>query len=166
MASRAVAVLGARAEIAGRRRLDAASKWPRSRNRWREDRPVPVQRTWADRGTSEADARARQQSNTGSLADLSRRFWGLAVITGIAAGVGAIVMMAVLHSVQHVAFSDQSGEYSAAAARHGDLRRVAVLAAGGIVTGLGCGSCAGFSAGPEVSRPPWCGPGAGAYRCR
>jgi chloride channel protein, CIC family len=89
------------------------------------------------RGASDAGARALQQSNTGSLADLSRRFWLLAVLTGIGAGVGAILMMAVLRSVQHVAFSYNSGEYSAAAARHGDLRRVAVLAVGGVVTGLG-----------------------------
>jgi CIC family chloride channel protein len=84
-----------------------------------------------------ADHRARQQSNTGSLADLSRRFWLLTVITGVAAGLGAIVMMAVLRFVQHVAFNYHSGEYSAAAAAHSDLRRLAVLAAGGLLTGLG-----------------------------
>jgi CIC family chloride channel protein len=89
------------------------------------------------RRAPDADLRARQQLNTGSLAGLSWRFWLLAVITGIAAGLAGIVMMAVLRSVQHVVFSYHSGEYSAAAARHSDLRRVAVLAAGGLATGLG-----------------------------
>jgi hypothetical protein len=41
------------------------------------------------------DDRARRQSNTGSLGELSARFWLLAVLTGIAAGAGAIVMMPV-----------------------------------------------------------------------
>lgn len=89
------------------------------------------------RHPSDADPRARQQSNTGSLADLSRRFWVLSVDTGVVAGLGAIAMMAVLRSVQHVAFSYHSGEYSAAAARHSDLRRLAVLGVGGLATGLG-----------------------------
>lgn len=83
------------------------------------------------------DVRAGQQSNTGSLAELSRRFWLLAVITGVAAGVGAIAMMAVLRFVQHISFGYQVGDYSAAAARHGDVRRVAVLVGGGLATGVG-----------------------------
>jgi H+/Cl- antiporter ClcA len=83
------------------------------------------------------DARARQQSNTGSLGELSPRFWCLALATGVAAGVGAIAMMAVLRGVQHAVFSYHAGEYSAAVARHGDLRRVAVLAGGGLAAGIG-----------------------------
>lgn len=58
-------------------------------------------------------------------------------MTGVAAGVGAIVMMAVLRAVQHAAFSYSSGEYSAAAAAHGDLRRVLVVLGGGLVAGAG-----------------------------
>lgn len=83
------------------------------------------------------DRAARQQANTGTLRGLSARFWLLTVLTGVAAGAGAIAMMAVLHAVQHLAFSYHSGEYSAAVARHGDLRRVVVLAVGGVVVGLG-----------------------------
>jgi chloride channel protein, CIC family len=73
----------------------------------------------------------------GSLADLSPSFWGLAVATGVAAGVGAIAMMALLHAVQHAAFSYRTGEYSTAVARHGDLRRLLVVFCGGVVAGAG-----------------------------
>jgi chloride channel protein, CIC family len=86
---------------------------------------------------SGVDAGARQQSHAGSLGELAPRFWWLAVATGLMAGGGAIGMMAVLRAVQHAVFSYHSGQYSAAAARHGDLRRVAVLGGGGLATGLG-----------------------------
>lgn len=83
------------------------------------------------------DRAAHQQANTGTLVGLSSRFWLLAVVTGVAAGFGAILMLLVLHAVQHAAFSYHAGEYSAAVARHGDLRRVLIVAAGGVVAGVG-----------------------------
>jgi CIC family chloride channel protein len=83
------------------------------------------------------DRAAQRQANTGTLRGLSTRFWVLAVLTGIAAGAGAIVMMLILHAVQHVAFGYHSGEYSTAVAHHSDLRRVIVLVIGGVVAGVG-----------------------------
>jgi len=59
------------------------------------------------------------------------------VLTGIAAGLGAMLMMGVLRAVQHLAFDYHSGEYSTAVARHSDVRLVVVLAIGGVVTGVG-----------------------------
>lgn len=73
----------------------------------------------------------------GTLRDLSPRFWLLTAATGVAAGFGAIAMIAVLRAVQHDAFSYHSGFYSTAVAHHSDLRRVVVLAIGGLVTGVG-----------------------------
>ena len=46
-------------------------------------------------------------------------------------------MMALLRAVQHAAFDYHTGEYSAAAAAHGDLRRMLVLVGGGVVAGIG-----------------------------
>lgn len=86
---------------------------------------------------SEPDPRADQQANTGTLKELPPRFWLLAVLTGIAAGVGAIAMIAVLKLAQHLAFSYRTGPFSNAVAHHGDLRRVGVLAIGGLITGVG-----------------------------
>ncbi len=83
------------------------------------------------------DRAARQQANTGTLRGLSPRFWVLTVLTGIAAGVAAIALMAILHAVQHAAFGYHSGEYSTAVANHSDLRRVVVLVIGGVVAGVG-----------------------------
>jgi H+/Cl- antiporter ClcA len=85
-----------------------------------------------------AQGRGVEQANVAPrLADLPLRFWVLVVLTGIAAGLGAMLMMAVLRAVQHLAFDYHSGEYSRAAASHGDLRLVVVLAVGGLVTGAG-----------------------------
>jgi chloride channel protein, CIC family len=83
------------------------------------------------------DARADQQANTGTLAGLPVRFWVLVVATGVAAGAGAIASIAVLRAVQHAAFGYHSGLYSTAVAHRSDLRRVVVLAVGGLVTGVG-----------------------------
>ena len=71
------------------------------------------------------------------LADLSLRFWVLLVLTGIAAGLGAMAMMAVLRAVQHAALGYHLGEYSTAALHVSGVRLVAVLAVGGLVTGVG-----------------------------
>lgn len=83
------------------------------------------------------DPRAEQQANTGTLGDLTPRFWAVAAATGVIAGIGAIAMIAVLRAVQHLAFSYRTGPYSNAVAHHGDLRRVGVLAVGGLITGIG-----------------------------
>ncbi|HTU84201.1 MAG TPA: chloride channel protein [Solirubrobacteraceae bacterium] len=84
------------------------------------------------------DARGTWQANLrASAGTLTPRFWCLAAVTGVAAGIGAIAMMAVLRAVQHAAFSYHTGEYSTAAAAHGDLRRMLVVIGGGIVAGIG-----------------------------
>jgi H+/Cl- antiporter ClcA len=61
----------------------------------------------------------------------------LLVLTGIAAGLGAMAMMAVLRAVQHAALGYHLGEYSTAALHVSSVRLVAVLAIGGLVTGVG-----------------------------
>ncbi|MHB8329038.1 MAG: chloride channel protein, partial [Acidimicrobiales bacterium] len=84
------------------------------------------------------DSQGEEQANvTPRLADLSPRFWALLVLTGIAAGLGAMVMMGILRTVQHAALGYHSGEYSIAASHRSDLRLVVVLAVGGLVTGVG-----------------------------
>jgi CIC family chloride channel protein len=81
--------------------------------------------------------RADAQANVGGIGELTPRFWALAVLTGIAAGFGAIVMMVLLHAVQHAAFSYHTGPYSTAAAARSALRRVLVVLGGGVVAGVG-----------------------------
>lgn len=84
------------------------------------------------------DPRGTKQANVPSLfADFSFSFWILVVLTGIAAGVGAIVMMAILRAVQHLSFQYHTGEFSTAVGHHSFVRRVIILAIGGLITGLG-----------------------------
>jgi CIC family chloride channel protein len=84
------------------------------------------------------DPRGAEQANVPPrLGDLPPRFWVLIVLTGVGAGLGAMAMMGVLRTVQHLAFGYHSGEYSNAVEHHSDLRLVVVLAVGGLVTGVG-----------------------------
>jgi H+/Cl- antiporter ClcA len=84
------------------------------------------------------DSQGEEQPNvTPRLADLSLRFWVLLALTGVAAGIGAMAMMGILRAVQHAAFDYHTGTYSNAVSHHSDLRLAAVLAIGGLVTGLG-----------------------------
>jgi chloride channel protein, CIC family len=110
---------------------------------------------------AEADPRAGQQANTGTLKGLPPRFWLVAVLTGAAAGGGAILMIAVLRGVQHLAFGYHSGEYSTAVAHHSDARRVVVLAIGGLVTGVGLWIMRRYlgGTGGQPTRVVWSGKG-------
>jgi chloride channel protein, CIC family len=84
------------------------------------------------------DGRGSWQANLrASASALTPRFWLLTAVTGVAAGIGAIVMMALLRAVQHAAFSYRGGEYSTAAAARGDLRLMLVVIGGGVVAGIG-----------------------------
>ena len=86
---------------------------------------------------AKADPRSLEQANVPSrLSDLPGRFWLMAALTGVAAGLGAIVMMATLRTVQHVAFAYHGGEFSTAVAHAADSRTLLVLAIGGLGTGL------------------------------
>ncbi len=84
------------------------------------------------------DPRGTKQANVASrFADFPFHFWILVVLTGIVAGIGAIVMMAILHGIQHLSFQYHKGEFSTAVAHHSNLRRVLVLASGGFISGVG-----------------------------
>ncbi len=84
------------------------------------------------------DRRAFEQANIPSrLQDLSLKFWILLVLVGGAAGLGALLMMGILHEAQHLAFHYQSGPFSVAVAHRSDARRLGVLVVDGAVTGGG-----------------------------
>jgi CIC family chloride channel protein len=81
----------------------------------------------------------------------------LVVLTGIGAGVGAILMMGVLRVVQHLAFDYHTGEFSTAVAAHSAERLVIVLAIGGMITGVGLWALRRFtgSTGGEPTEVVW-----------
>lgn len=63
---------------------------------------VPYDRVSRKRRTSGERVRARPQANlVSSVTDYGVRFWVAAGASGVGAGLGAVVMMAILHTVQH-----------------------------------------------------------------
>ncbi len=63
-------------------------------------------------------------------------FWGMVVLTGIAAGLLGDELMLLLHGVQHLVFGYQSGSFVAGVAHDSGLRRVVSLAVAGLIGGV------------------------------
>lgn len=100
--------------------------------RVREPSPLIPWRLPSGRGATE------QPNATGDGdARLTAAFWALLVLTGIATGLFADLMMAVLHLFEHLAFGYSSGgSLESSVRRTGDLRRLAALLAAGLFGGI------------------------------
>lgn len=64
-------------------------------------------------------------------------FWLLAVISGVAAGLGGIAMMKLLHFVQHIAWDYHMGTFLDAVEKTSYYHRWGVVIAAGILAGIG-----------------------------
>ncbi|MDA8310512.1 MAG: chloride channel protein [Actinomycetota bacterium] len=65
----------------------------------------------------------------------SWRFWLVAVLVGIGAGLGAGALMTILHAVQHVAYGYRRGDFQTGVRQGPPWRRVVVLMGAGVVLG-------------------------------
>lgn len=81
---------------------------------------------------------ATEQPNATGDGDaaLTLVFWGMVVLTGIAAGLFGDLLMLLLFTMQHLAFGYHTGPLEAAVARVPDVRRLVVLLIAGTVGGL------------------------------
>jgi H+/Cl- antiporter ClcA len=86
--------------------------------------------------------------------------------TGIAAGLFGDAMMALLHTVQHIAFGNSSGDFLAAVSAAPVWRRVASLAAAGVFGGLAWYGLRHYTRGEksEVDDVLWNGTGLLSFR--
>lgn len=66
----------------------------------------------------------------------SPRFWGVLVAVGIGAGLGAVVLMALLRAVQHLAYDYSSGSFLAGVDAAPLSRRVVALVLAGLIAGI------------------------------
>jgi chloride channel protein, CIC family len=78
----------------------------------------------------------------------------LVVLIGVAAGVGGAALIGLLHAVQHLAWSYETGHFLEGTERSSDARRVLVLACGGVIAGVGAIGLA-LLGGGEVSEALW-----------
>jgi CIC family chloride channel protein len=101
------------------------------RVRSRQPRPLLPHRVRSGRGATE------QPNAVDDVAELTARFWLLVVLTGVAAGLAGVGMLAILHAVEHLAYGYSHGSFPTAVRRAAGSRRIIVLAVGGMVTGIG-----------------------------
>jgi CIC family chloride channel protein len=100
--------------------------------RIREPLPLLKNRVRSGRGATE------QPNATGDAGvDLTPRFWLAVVATAVAAGLFGVLMMVILHTVEHHAYGYRRGGFEAGVVHAGADRRVLVLAVAGLVTGAG-----------------------------
>jgi CIC family chloride channel protein len=104
----------------------------RTNERVRVPAPVIGRRVASGRGATE-------QPNAGpdGEAALTARFWVLVVVTGVATGLLADLMMAVLFHVEHAAYAYRSGSFLTAVSAVSAGRRIVDLLIAGVVGGLG-----------------------------
>src|SRR5436305_2426311 len=93
----------------------------------------------------------------GIVASYSARFWGIVIVVGVVAGVGASVLVGLLHLVEHLAYGYRSGPFLDGVAAAASWRRVAALlvAAAVVAIGLYVLGRLPVSGGTEVSEAVW-----------
>lgn len=93
----------------------------------------------------------------GILAGYSARFWLLVLVIGVAAGVGASVMMALLKLAEHLSYGYRRGSYLDDLSLGSGLHRVVVLLLAGLRIGGGVTVLhrLPISGGAEVSEALW-----------
>ncbi len=91
----------------------------------------------------------------GIVASYSVRFWALVVLIGVAAGLGAVVMIDLLRGVQHLAWSYHRGDFLEGVQRTSAVHRLLVLACGGAIAGFGVLALDRLGGAAEVSEAIW-----------
>ena len=127
--------------------------------RQREPAPLVAHRLPSGRGAME------QPNNTNDTARLTVRFWLMLLATAIATGLLGSLMMAVLHTTQHLAFGYSSGPFGKAVAHAPDRRRFLALLIGGAVVGPAWYLLRRVTAGStDVDDAVWTGTGELGFR--
>jgi chloride channel protein, CIC family len=95
----------------------------------------------------------------GIVAGYSSRFWLLVVVIGVATGVGASALMALLKLTEHLAYGYRRGPYLDGIEVGSDLHRVIVLLLAGVIVAGGAAVLHRLptSGGTEVSEALWLG---------
>jgi CIC family chloride channel protein len=93
----------------------------------------------------------------GIVASYNPTFWALVVVIGLIAGAAGAALMELLHAIEHLAWSYQSGTFLAAVEATTAAHRVLVLLGAGVIAGVGgllLKRLHGFGGG-EVSEAVW-----------
>jgi len=92
----------------------------------------------------------------GIVASYRAGFWILVVAIGVIAGLGGALLMVLLRTVEHLAWSYRSGTFLDGVQGVSGLHRVVVLAAAGVIAGVGVVALGRLRAGrAEVSSAVW-----------
>ncbi len=91
----------------------------------------------------------------GIVASFGVRFWALVAAVGVAAGLAAAALIAILRLVQHAAWDYHSGQFLDAVQRTSGGGRVLVLLIGGVVAGAGALAFARLGGASEVPEAIW-----------
>ncbi len=93
----------------------------------------------------------------GIVAGYSLRFWGLVVALGVTTGIAGALLMALLYTVQHLAWGYHSGTFLAGVQAAPSWRHIVVLLAAAVIVGAGALLLERLSSsgGGEISESLW-----------
>ena len=154
----------------GRARRPGPPRWrgvPRGRRpggvseRLRRPQPLLKRRLPSGRGAME-----QPNITSGGAGVLTPRFWVMVVLTGIAAGLLGVLMMAILFNVQYAAFGYHSGSFQHGVEQAPAARRVASLLIAGGFGGIGWFLLRRYTSGQpsEIDESLWHGDGQLSFR--
>lgn len=126
----------------------------RPSERVRNPKPLIARRIASGRGATE------QPNACGDdVAALTPRFWMAVVLTGVAAGLFGVAMMALLTTVEHIGFGYDSGSFQSGVEQASGLRRAVALAVAGVIGGVGWYLLRRFTKGQraEADEAAWFG---------
>ncbi|HZS19491.1 MAG TPA: chloride channel protein, partial [Pseudonocardiaceae bacterium] len=139
-----------------RRTVDACRGVQRPTDRVRVPVPVIRWRIASGRGATE------QPNAIGDgPAALTPLLWVMVVLTGVGAGLFGVVMMLILFTVEHLAYSYHSGSFEAGVEHVSASRRVLALAMAGVIAGVGWYLLRRYTRGQksDADEAVWCGDG-------
>ena len=154
--SRAWARLGEKTEKTEKTERSGRLRAPASHGDGRVRSPLVRTRVPSGRGAAE-----QPNATPDGDANLTPRFWIAVVLTGVATGLFGAGLLALLFTVEHVAFGSGPGDFQTLVERSSDLRRVVSLVVAGAVGGPAWYFLRRFTRGgkSEVDEAIWSGDG-------
>jgi chloride channel protein, CIC family len=140
----------------GRQTVEGCTGAGRATDRVRVPTPIIRWRIATGRGATE-----QPNAISDGPAALTPLLWVMVVLTGVGAGLFGVLMMLILYTVEHLAYSYHTGSFEAGVEHASASRRMVALTIAGVVGGVGWYLLRRYTKGQksDADEAVWCGDG-------